>query len=50
MQNNHIKGNNQVLDCNMKTGETAVLTQKLYTKVARGTILVNFLVLKNAPM
>lgn len=50
MQNNHIKENNQVLDCNMKTGETAVLTQKLYTKVARGTILVHFLVLKNAPM
>ena len=50
MQNNHIKENNQVLDCNVTTGETAVLTQKFYTKVARGTILVHFLVLKNAPM
>lgn len=49
MQNNHINENNQVLDCNMKTGETAVLTHKLYTMVARGTILVHFLVLKNVP-
>ena len=49
MQNNHINESNQVLDCNMKTGETAVLTHKLYTMVARGTIFVHFLVLKNVP-